>query len=107
MATKLITRTISENRYNVLCLNMETLQAEKHNFSLGSKSFTSEKKTLEALKEKYDSPALTLVKIIDKYSVDALYAMTEEFFLKNAIAVQDVKAAREYFKSHGEEIEEV
>lgn len=104
---KMITRTISETRYTVRCMNIKDCTVSDNEFSLGSLSFTTEKKTLDALRNKYETADFKLVAIIKKYTVDALYAMTEEAFIKNAIAVRDVKEAREYFKSHGEEVEEV
>lgn len=104
---KMITRTISESRYTVRCMDINTCVVSDNVFSLGSLTFTSEKKCLEALKAKYETDSFKLVAIIKRTSVDALYAMTEEAFIKNAIAVNDVKEAREYFKSHGEEVEEV
>jgi len=104
---KMITRTISESRYTVRCMNVKTCEVSDMEYSLGSLTFNTEKKTLEALRSRYETADFKLVAIINKHSVDALYAMTEEAFIRNAIAVKDVKEAREYFKSHGEEIEEV
>lgn len=104
---KMITRTISETRYTVRCMNIKDCTVTDNEYSLGSIAYTTEKKTLEALRAKYETADFKLVAIIKKYTVDALYAMTEEAFIKNAIAVRDVKEAREYFKSHGEEVEEV
>lgn len=104
---KMITRTISESRYTVRCMNVKTCEVSDNEYSLGSLTFTSEKKCLEALKARYETDDFKLVAIIKRSSVDALYAMTEEAFIKNAIAVKDVKEAREYFKAHGEEVEEV
>lgn len=104
---KMITRTISEARYTVRCMNIKTCEVTDAEYSLGSLTFTSEKKCLEALKARYETDDFKLVAIMKRHSVDALYAMTEEAFIKNAIAVKDVKEAREYFKSHGEEVEEV
>lgn len=104
---KLITRTISERRYSVMCLNIKTAQPSTRDFSLGSMTFAGPDAALRALKSKYDTEDVKLVAIVSTSSIDALYAMTEECFIKNAIKVDDVKQARAYFKEHGEEVEEV
>ena len=107
MATKMITRTISERRYTVMCLNINTAAVTQEDFSMGSMSFPGQDSALRALQKKYNTAEKKLVAITATYSVDALYAMTEEAFIKAAIPVKDVKEAREYFKAHGEEVEEV
>lgn len=104
---KMITRTISERKYSVMCLNIKTAEPSTRDFSLGSMTFSSSDAALRALKSKYDTDEVKLVAIMSTTSIDALYAMTEECFLKNAIKVDDVKQARAYFKAHGEDVEEV
>lgn len=104
---KLITRTISERRYSVMCLNIETAEVSTEDFSLGSMSFPGKDAALRALQKKFNSETKKLVTIVKTDSVDALYAMTEEFFIRNAIPVKDVKEAREYFKANPDEVEEV
>ena len=104
---KMITRTISERRYTVMCLNITTAEVTHEDFSMGSMSFPGQDAALRALQKKYNTDEKKLVAITATSSVDALYAMTEEAFIKNAIPVKDVKEAREYFKAHGEEVEEV
>lgn len=104
---KMITRTISERRYTVMCLNITTAEVTQEDFSMGSMSFAGQDAALRALQKKYNTDEKKLVAIVKTSSVDALYAMTEEAFIKNAIPVKGVKEAREYFKAHGEEVEEV
>lgn len=107
MATKMITRTISETKYEVMGLNIRTAEVSIITLSLGSASFTSEKKCLEALKARYDTEDYKLVNIMSRHSEDVLYAMTEANFIRNAIRVDDVKQARDYFRDHPEEGEEM
>lgn len=103
---KLITRTISERRYTVMCLNIVTAEVTQEDFSLGSMNFPGKDSALRALQKKYNSEEKKLVTIVKTDSVDALYAMTEEAFIKAAIPVKDVKEAREYFKLNPDEVEE-
>lgn len=104
---KLITRTISEQKYDVICLNIKTAEVTVKSFSLGSMNPTTEKKTLDALKSLFDTDEIKLVNIQSRRSEDVLYAMTEQAFIKNAVPVNDIKEAREYFKKHPEDGEEV
>jgi len=104
---KLITRTISERRYTVMCLNIKTAEVTNEDFSMGSATFPGNDSALRALQKKYNTEDKKLVAIVKTYSVDALYAMTEDAFIKNAIPVKDVKEAREYFKANPDDVEEV
>lgn len=106
MATKMISRTISERKYRVICMNILTSDVGMNEFSLGSATFKSDYAALKALRDKYETDSFKLVAITGTTSSDALYVMTEDFFLKNAIRVDDLKQARAYFKEHGEEVEE-
>lgn len=104
--SKLITRTISEKQYDVMCLNIKSAQVSIETYSMGSMDFKGKESALKALKGKYDTAEHKLVEIVNVTSHDALYAMTEECFLKNAIAVADIKEARAYFKSNPDDVEE-
>ena len=104
---KLITRTISERRYSVMCLNSETAEVSTEDFSMGSMIFNTQDAALRALQKKYNTPEKKLVSIVKTSSIDALYAMTEQCFIANAIPVKDVKEAREYFKANPDEVEQV
>lgn len=104
---KLITRTISERRYTVMCLNIKTAEVTTEDFSMGSMTFPGKDSALRALQKKYNTEDKKLVTIVKTDSVDALYAMTEDAFIRAAIPVKDVKEAREYFKANPDEVEEV
>lgn len=99
---KLITRTISETTYEVMTLNIKTAEVANKGYSLGSIEFTSEAKALAALQSRYNTEDVKIVTIVNRSTIDRLYAMTEECFIKHAIAVDDVKQAREYLKNHAE-----
>ena len=99
---KLITRTISETTYEVMCLNIKSAEVSNKVYSLGSVEFTSEAKALAALQTRYNTDDVKIVTIVNRSTIDRLYAMTEECFIRNAIAVDDVKQAREYLKNHAE-----
>lgn len=107
MSTKMISRTISERKYSVICMNIKTADVGTNEYSLGSAVYRNNDAALKALREKYETDEYKLVAIVGTTSSDALYVMTEECFLKNAIRVDDLKQARAYFKEHGEEVEEV
>ena len=104
---KLITRTISERRYTVMCLNINTAEVTNEDYTLGSMTFAGKDSALRALQKKYNTEDKKLVAIVKTDSVDALYAMTEEAFIKAAIPVKDIKEARDYFKANPDEVEEV
>ena len=104
---KLITRTISERRYTVMCLNINTAEVTNEDFSLGSMSFPGKDSALRALQKRFNTEEKKLVAIVKVYSIDALYCMTEESFIKAAIPVKDIKEARDYFKANPDEVEEV
>ena len=104
---KLITRTISERRYSVMCLDINTAEVTTEDFSLGSMSFPGNDSALRALQKRFNTAEKKLVAIVKTDSVDALYAMTEEAFIKAAIPVKDIKEARDYFKANPDEVEEV
>lgn len=107
---KLITRTISERTYKVMALNIKTAEVSVNEYSLGSANYSTKKKALDALKARYETEDVRLVEIVGQSSRDALYCMTEDAFIKNAIAVKGVKEARAYFsanKEAGEEVETV
>lgn len=107
---KMITRTISERTYSVMTLNIKTAAVAVNEYSLGSATYATKKRTLDALRARYETEDVRLVEIVGQSSRDVLYCMTEEAFIKNAIAVKDVKEARAYFsanKGEGEEIEAV
>ena len=103
---KLITRTISERRYTVRCMNINTCEVTDEEYSLGSMTFKTAEQALKALQSKYNTDAHKLVAIVSTHSVDALSAMTEEAFIKAAIPVPDIKAARDYFKANPDEVVE-
>ena len=104
---KLITRTIAERRYNVMTLNVKTQAVEIKEYSLGSMDFKGAESALKALQARFNDDTIKLVHIVSTSTVEALYAMTEEAFIKNAIQVKDVKEARAYFKANPDEVEEV
>lgn len=103
---KLITRTISEKSYDVMTLNIKTAEVSINTYSMGSLEFKGKESALKALQQRHNTEDVRLVEIVKVTSKDALYAMTEECFLKNAIAVTDIKEARAYFKSNPDEVEE-
>ena len=104
---KMITRTISERKYSVMSLNIKTAEVFNREYSLGSATFKGAESALKALKERFDTADEKLVAITSTSTADALYAMSEEAFIKAAIRVADVKEARAWFKAHGEDVDEV
>lgn len=104
---KMISRTISERKYTVMCLNIKTAEVSNRDFSLGSMTFAGADSALKALKAKFDTDDVKLVAITSTTSIDALYVMSEDCFIKNSIKVQDLKEARAWFKAHGEDVDEV
>lgn len=104
---KLISRTVNENIYDVLALNINTKEVRNIQVNVGSMEFKNDDKALSYIKAKHDTDAVKSVAIMGKSLSAKLYVMTEEEFMRRAVAVADMKEARAYFKkTQGLEIEE-
>ena len=101
---KLITRTITEKRYTVRCMEVNTCEVVDREFSLGSENPKTSEVALKMLQSKNNTDSFKLVAIIKVTTADALYAMTEQAFINAAIQVADLKAARDYFKANPDEV---
>ena len=55
MATKMISRTISERKYSVICMNIKTSDVGTNEYSLGSAVYRNNDAALKALREKYET----------------------------------------------------
>ena len=104
---KLISRTISERTYDVMCLNIKTAEVSVNTYSMGSTTYNTKKRTLEALRAIYETDEHKLVDIVKTSTREALFVMTEESFIKNSIRVNDIKEARAYFKANPDDSADV
>lgn len=104
---KLISRTINERTYDVMCLNVKTAEVSINTYSLGSATFNTKKRTLDALRAQYETDEHKLVDIVKTSLSERLYVMTEDAFIKAAVAVNDIKEARAYFKANPDESADV
>lgn len=107
MAEKLMCRTVSENIYDVMVLNIKTKEVRTVSVNLGSMSFKDDSKALDYIRSAKDNDTVKAVMIERKTTADKLYVMKESDFIRYAVAVKDMKEARAYFKkTQGVEIEE-
>lgn len=104
---KLISRTINERTYDVMCLNVKTAEVSINTYSLGSATYNTKKRTLDALRAMYETDEHKLVDIVKTSLSERLYVMTEDAFIKAAVAVNDIKEARAYFKANPDESADV
>lgn len=105
--SKLISRTVNETNYKVMALNINTKEVREINVNVGSMDFKTDDKALSYIKSKHDTDAVKSVAIMGKSLSAKLYVMTEEEFMRRAVAVSDMREARAYFKkTQGLEIEE-
>lgn len=81
---KMVTRTIKLNIYNCLCMNTVLCEPFNKEISTG-RSFKSEKKRDEFLREQIDTETEKFVSVVDETVNDVLYGMPEDEFIKNAV----------------------
>lgn len=98
MATKLISRTVSESLYKVKALNVLTNEVRDLEVNVGSMTFKDDTKALEFIKAEHDTDAVKAVCIMGKSTRDKLYVMRETDFIRCAVQVESMKEARAYYK---------
>ena len=81
---KMVTRTIRLNIFNCLCMNTALCEPFNKEISTG-RSFKTEKKRDEYLREQIDTETEKFVSVVDVTVNDALYGMPEDDFIKNAV----------------------
>lgn len=81
---KMVTRTIKLNIFNCLCMNTVLCEPFNKEISTG-RSFKSEKKRDEFLREQIDTETEKFVSVVDATVNDVLYGMPEDEFIKNAV----------------------
>lgn len=88
MREQVITRTISEKRATVLAMDIEKAQAvEKVLVYTGT--CKTEPEILKALKKANDTPSFSVVAIKKVETVETLYGMTVQEFMKHAKVMED------------------
>ena len=81
---KMVTRTVRLNILNCLCMNTVLCEPFNKEISTG-RSFKSEKKRDEFLREQIDTETEKFVSVVDVTVNDVLYGMPEDDFIKNAV----------------------
>ena len=104
---KIMSRTISETLYNVMCCNISKATVENRSVSLGSVKPRNTEHALSLINKVINDGNIKAVAITSRSTRDVLYVMTEECFIKNAYPVKDLKEAREILKAAGDEAVEV
>ena len=80
---RMVTRTITFQEAEVICLNIETAQAQVNLFITASPTPL----TIEQLKAKYDTDTVKLVSIVTSRQSEQCYGMTEDDFMRYAHVV--------------------
>lgn len=83
MRKPMVTRTIISTKATVLCLNVETAEPCNKEFVL-PRTYKDEKKILKAIEAMNDDENLKAVHVVKVETLEELYGMTEEEFIKNA-----------------------
>ena len=74
---RMITRTITFQETEVMCLNIETAQAHVSTFTTAS----PHPLILDQLKARYDTDTVKLVAIINNHTTEQVYGMSEDNFM--------------------------
>ena len=77
---RMITRTITFQETEVMCLDISTAQAHVSTFCTASPSPL----TLDQLKARYDTDSNKLVAIINNRTTEQVYGMSEDDFMAHA-----------------------
>ena len=77
---RMITRTITFQETEVMCLNIETANAYVSTFTTASPAPL----TIEQLKARYDTETVKLVSIVSNRQSEQVYGMSEDDFMEHA-----------------------
>ena len=77
---RMITRTITFQETEIMCLNIETARAHVSTFTTASPSPL----TLDQLKARYDTDTNKLVAILNNRTTEQVYGMSEDDFMEHA-----------------------
>lgn len=80
---RMITRTITFQETEIMCLNIETAQAHTSVFCTASPAPL----TLDQLKARYDTDTNKLVAILNNRTTEQVYGMSEDDFMTYAHAI--------------------
>lgn len=85
MANKFnVTRTITTNIVNCLCINLESAEPYNQDFTYGG-SIEDKQKVLKNLRKKNENDEFSIASIVDIRQSSELYGMTEDDFIKYAV----------------------
>ena len=80
---RMITRTITFQETEIMCLDIETAQAHVSTFITASPAPL----TLDQLKARYDTDTNKLVAILNNRTTEQVYGMSEDDFMAHAHAI--------------------
>lgn len=98
-----VTRTISTNMVNCLCINLSTAEPFNKDFAYDGNA-EDKQKTLKTLRRKYENDEFSIASIVDVRQSSELYGMTEDDFIKYA-TILDPKTRKPYGETESEETE--
>jgi hypothetical protein len=79
----MVTRTMLTTQVNVLCLDTEKVEPFNTDLTLAG-TFKDQKGLMKAVSGQIDNDKQKAVKVVSATTVETLYGMTEDDFIKNA-----------------------
>jgi len=89
-----VTRTISTNMVNCLCIDLSTAEPFNKDFAFDG-NVEDKQKVLKSLRKKYENDEFSIASIVDVRQTSELYGMTEDDFIKYA-TILDPKTRKPY-----------
>lgn len=86
---RMVTRTITTTRYEVLCVDTSTAQTLFKEFERTGEIIDNDDKELSLLKKDYETETLKLVQINNKAVSEILYGLSEVDFVRVAHVLND------------------
>ena len=84
MRKPMVTRTIISTKATVLCVNAKTAETFEQEFILSGK-IDDKTIVLKRLRKDYSSDNCVIVAVKELSSIEALYGMSESYFIANAV----------------------
>lgn len=82
-----VTRTIKATVATCMCVDVPTREMVTLDFTVGG-VFKEEKELVKALKKAHESETFKIVAVLETNVKEALYGMTEETFMENAVLLK-------------------
>lgn len=81
--TRMVTRTITTTKANVMCLDVETGEPFNKEVTV-PRTYKDNDSLLKTVKPIIETETVKAVHIVDKTEIETLYGMTEQYFIEHA-----------------------